>query len=406
MDQCLHSFGKTRVISIAARRYNDFRVAAFSTVSFLCRPLHRRRFCTKNSMGTKNVFYFQIVLVLLLTDTLSRVCVSTSLRAAEKPKSFLQGYTCQICEDVALTLRDTSKCRGMEGLPKDGRGDGTVETPQMLDDLTPCTPPGHCNMWKDEAKREKCSSLKKAWRQDVVTLGMIYENHENGKTPLDMCISLGQCRPESSAEGSECASVLRGRECKDNIYCDSSACKSDDCLACYWIIKTWPFFSDLCHPKKGVTSRKGGISSKEFYKDAKRAVLSPPLTGDAEFRKTPPDSATLGKECYEMYDKFVFSKKARYLITYVGDSTDGGWNANTMCKCLGECAYDEYQSPFIEEACQEGEPGVAEKLSPLIVASLFPDIQKEKGDPEKLRVDTQLRSDDVRNAKEWWSHGQ
>jgi hypothetical protein len=320
-------------------------------------------------------------------------------------KSFVPGYLCQICEDVAETFRDTNKCRGIDGDEKETNHDGEEASPRAQVDLTPCKPPHHCTLWKDQKKRDKCSSLQRAWRQDKQILDIVYNRHP----PLQSCIQLGMCREEQDTEGEACAYVLNSNECRDDMNCDSSKCPSDDCMACYWLVKTWPMFGEICTPGGNKNPPKGGMTSKDFYRSALRAKGSPSLSRDSPSQKILPNPATLSNECYEMWDRFVFSPKARYMISYVNQlgvaqNNEWGataWDANTVCKCLSECAYDEYQAPQVEQACR----GNALVNQPGVLSSLFPDLGEEQVHNKQKTQNIHIGAKDKEEAKEWWNHG-
>ena len=91
-----------------------------------------------------------------------------------------------------------------------------------------------------------------------------YSSVYNQDNPHKTCMKLGMCRPANEPDGAACQGVLMSSECKDDIFCDSSKCKSDDCIVCYWLIKTWPVFGDICTPGKAGKMSKAPNSILSF----------------------------------------------------------------------------------------------------------------------------------------------
>ena len=326
-----------------------------------------------------------------------------------KASLFTPGYKCRICEDVAETFRNTNKCRGIDGISKSD--DGEEGTPRASEDLVPCKAPGNCGLHRDEKKKEKCKSLQTAWRKDEGTLKEIYSSVYNQDNPHKTCMKLGMCRPANEPDGAACQGVLMSSECKDDIFCDSSKCKSDDCIVCYWLIKTWPVFGDICAPGKAGKMSKApnsAVSFYDYYGKYPRSAKSNMLEDDRD-KRTPPENSALAEMCYTLWDKVLVWPRARYLITYVNQlgttmkerSGMTGWNPNTVCKCLSLCPYNAIQGPAVDQDCVADEPVL---LSRVVTESLFPDLTPQKGDPEKLLKDLVVDREDKVAAAEWWKH--
>jgi len=322
--------------------------------------------------------------------------------------NFVPGYKCRVCEDVVETFRDTNKCRGLEGLTKDD--DGQEGSPRASNDLTPCKPPQNCDQFENAAQAEKCKSVRDSWRQDPVTLKEIYNSVYNQDNPHKTCMGLGMCRPTNEPDGAACEGVLMSNECRDDIFCDNSKCKSDDCVVCYWLVKTWPIFGDICTPGKPGEQQKSPpsvLSYNDYYGKVQRAEKSPALETDRDKRASP-EGTTLHAECYTLWDKIIGWPRARYLITYINElgstvkeRTGAGWNANTVCKCLSLCPYNALQGPAVEQDCSADQP---ELLTPSVIESLFPDLSKERGNPKLLPKDIVAGKQDEIEANEWWKH--
>ena len=325
-----------------------------------------------------------------------------------KSSLFVPGYKCRVCEDVVETFRDTNKCRGIDGIV-DKTDDGEVGTPLASTDLRPCRTPGNCAQFKDPKQAVKCKSLTDSWRQDPGTIESIYLSVFNGNDALQTCQKLGQCRPPDQPDGAACESTLMSDACRDDIFCDTSKCKSDDCIVCYRLVKTWPIFGDVCTPgKNSLKSPKSKMTYEEYYGKYPRAGKSPELESDRDQRATPEGTA-LSIECYKLWDKIINWPRARYLITYVNElgssmkerSGGTGWNANTVCKCLSLCPYNALQGAAVEQDCVADQP---EMLTKFVTQALFPDLTPEKGDPTKLNQDLIVTKKDELEAAEWWKH--
>ena len=92
---------------------------------------------------------------------------------------------------------------------------------------------------------------------------------------------------------------------------------------------------------------------------------SPPIDPQPPNAKSPAD---LGKMCWDTWDIFEKSAKARFLTGMVDQLGNLPWEANTVCKCLGICAYDEFEGIQLLSACDWHDD------DPAITAALFPDI--------------------------------
>ena len=56
-----------------------------------------------------------------------------------------------------------------------------------------------------------------------------------------------------------------------------------------------------------------------------------------------------------MWNEFMLSSKARYLITYANDLNGKRWDPFTVCQCLSKCSYNQYEALDILNMCAYNE---------------------------------------------------
>ena len=164
---------------------------------------------------------------------------------------------------------------------------------------------------------------------------------------------------QEDAAGSKCVVALSTAECADDIECKTALEVCDEtCYMCYWQVKTWPVFQGECgkagggvrpppEPPKKLRRRR------RLFRRRRRLLLypglgSPPVTPQPENAASP---AELNNVCWDTWDEFEKTPKARYLAGMVDQLGDIPWEANTVCKCLGICPFDEFEAVQLKNSC-------------------------------------------------------
>jgi len=307
------------------------------------------------------------------------------------------GFKCRVCEDVASTWRHTFQCVGM------GEND---MSPRVTEDGPGCLPTSNCNQFTGEIKAS-CEDLRKSFRTGSAI--EISQAIIEGTGSYEICSDiLGICPKQASPEGADCAREFNKYECNDDIECKSAreACDAR-CFACYWQVRVWPSFQGECKRALG-----GGPPPPEPKKNKlrlrRRRLLtraphllpglgSPPLDPQPKNARQPAELANL---CWNTWDLFEKSSKARFLSGMVDQLGNLPWEANTVCKCLGICAYDEFEGIQLLSACDwhDDDPGIAEALFPDISPSLNAAIRNNKQLKNPLLI-----SQDKHESDHYWN---
>lgn len=160
---------------------------------------------------------------------------------------------------------------------------------------------------------------------------------------------------QEDAAGSKCVVALSTAECADDIECKTALEVCDEtCYMCYWQVKTWPVFQGECGKAGGGVRPPPEPPKKLRRRLFRRRLLlypglgSPPVTPQPENAASP---AELNNVCWDTWDEFEKTPKARYLAGMVDQLGDIPWEANTVCKCLGICPFDEFEAVQLKSSC-------------------------------------------------------
>ena len=301
--------------------------------------------------------------------------ITAGIRPPNPASSQLPGWQCQVCEDVAATWRETFQCAGT--------GDNGI-APMVSDHGVSCTPSANCQRFEG-VRKAMCLDLKAAFRQSSSTNVLITDGIVDKEDPYQTCVTLGKCDAQSSAVGATCYKGLHSANCVDDINCEKNpryltGC-SDACFVCYWVVRSWPVFKEICAqtaggsplPPQQTANTAGDGRRRRRLLDAQQqkpfaGLGSAPISPQPKSARSTED---LGKACYETWDAFEKSSQARFLCGMTDQLGEIPWNANTVCKCLKLCSYDQFESISLMNACDW-----AEKLedSDEIKRSVFPDL--------------------------------
>jgi len=308
-----------------------------------------------------------LILFLTLPTTVSQIDSWGKLSAGISSNEVSQGaltvpagFQCRVCEDVAATWRHTFQCVGM--------GENDL-SPRITEDGPGCLPTSNCNQFKGSLKAS-CEDLQKSLRSSADQSGRIDAAIHEEISSYNICGELGYCPVQSTKEGADCAGALDKYDCNDDIECKSAREVCDDtCFACFWQVRVWPTFQSEC--KRAVGGSKPPPNGPAPKLRRLRRLLMTPGLGSPPIDPQPPNAkspADLGKMCWDTWDIFEKSAKARFLTGMVDQLGNLPWEANTVCKCLGICAYDEFEGIQLLSACDWHDD------DPAITAALFPDI--------------------------------
>ena len=235
-------------------------------------------------------------------------------------------------------------------------------SPRITQDGPGCLPTSNCNQFTGSLKAT-CEDLRKDFRSSKDKQKLISEGIIAKKTSYEICSELGKCPDQTKEEGADCAADFNKYECNDDIECKAAREHCDDkCFACYWQVRVWPTFQSEC--KRALFRRRRLLMDPGLAR-LDPGLGSPPMYPQPANDKSPDD---LMQTCWETWDIFEKSAKARFLSGMVDQLGNLPWEANIVCKCLGICAYDEFEGIQLLSACDWHED------SPDITAALFPDI--------------------------------
>jgi len=244
-----------------------------------------------------------------------------------------------------------------------------------------------------------CEDLRKSFRDSAEQSGLIRTLIEEKKSTYEICQNVGKCPAQTDASGAKCAAALNKYECNDDIECKQARDDCDDtCFTCFWQVRVWPAFAGECKRSSGGSKPAPEPKTKRLRRLLMKPGLgSPPIDPQPENAKSP---AELMNTCWDTWDLFEKSPKARYFAGMVDQMGSLPWEANTVCKCLGICPYDEFEGIQLLSACDWHED------DPQITAALFPDIAPELNAAirDKSPMKNQILTDqDLTQSRRWWN---
>lgn len=345
------------------------------------------------------------------------------------------GFRCRVCEDVAMTWRETYPCVG-SGTP--------ISSPRQMFDLQSCAANSNCMAFRthqpggeeSDTREQTCMTLTKDFRENSETRRTLWElvNHfsydmrdnkgeganllERGRMRYDACTGLSQCRSLDDSEGQKCQSALISRECMDDIHCPAArnAC-TPQCHICYWISTGWPKFQGMCKyaifqgdtkfkPDEGFEIGDSKEKIKKREDDyVQEGAGSPALEEDAPQLRDPinakeeVDYEMLANECFGLWDEWTESTKARYLTSMVDQLGPYEWSPNIVCKCMQKCPYNQFEGLALQEACKTA--SALDYGRDTLDQSMFPDLTPEGGNPEALGRPFMTEYNDQQQANQW-----
>ena len=83
--------------------------------------------------------------------------------------------------------------------------------------------------------------MKKTLRADEAKKKIIWSNNLAQVDPWVTCTELALCQPDTSEVGNNDKLILHDTDCGSDLFCvEPTPRVSDECYACYWIVKGWP----------------------------------------------------------------------------------------------------------------------------------------------------------------------
>ena len=311
------------------------------------------------------------------------------------------GWRCRVCEDVAQTWRDTFQCAG--------GGDVSV-SPAVTERGESCVPTSNCDQFEG-SRKSTCEDIKSSLRTSDADMGLITTRVNEKVGSYDICEQMGKCQPQTSPSGAGCFKAMNSLKCADDVGCEAGETDCDDmCFVCYWVVRSWPVWVGECKRSVGGSAPPPESPPKAdaLLRRRRRRLLvqaqgkpptglgSPPNDPEPENARS---TAELGETCFKTWDEFEQSPRARFLTGFTDQLGALAWNANTVCKCLAYCPYDEFEAIQLLSACDWVDD------SPDIRESLFPDLSKhvhnhgKRVDPGKAAADRQAQTDYFASAR-------
>jgi hypothetical protein len=213
-----------------------------------------------------------------------------------------------------------------------------------------------------------------------------------GKDGAPMC-------PEDWRDpASACPAEFRKAECRDDPQCSDLLFRgrcSVTCYTCFWLVRSFPVFEEGCSGfAKGESEKSLKAQASTSWQLAReknlRSAEAPGLGSPKLGKEKSPTLQSSGKDCMAMWEEFLHSPKARYLLQYVDALGGRPWNAHTVCKCMGKCAYNSYEALDLSTQCvYEDNADRAAILFPDLPASMADEMgtlsSGRQYDPDRLR---------------------
>ena len=261
---------------------------------------------------------------------------------AEEGKAQKGGWRCGVCGEVVSTYRDSAAC-------DDASAEGGVS----------CGLSSRCDQFDTPARRASCQDVRRSFRESESAAQTIVNGLAGDVEPFELCVELGKCQAQVTAEGSKCFTALNTARCGLDPICPTGADACDDaCLSCAWLVRTWPLFSGKC--KDAALGRGGAVGAptsatkkmllrrRLLGKPAPVGLGSPPNDPDPQ---TPKSQDELAEYCYETWDLLEKDPKARYISASTDQLGAYPWSADLACKCLRRCPFDEFEALKLVTAC-------------------------------------------------------
>lgn len=305
---------------------------------------------------------------------------------------------CNMCQDVAHTFRSQFPCPGNKDASMSFYVRRAQPSPKKSPDFyvvptaNTCGHVGNCNLFRRGPRRTACLALKAAFQTTSrrVQIAQWFKQRSDftemnpknnignikfetaSKAPYEApgwfaheyCRTANFCGPKG-----ECKSALEDGQCRDDPLCPEAwkACGTE-CAACYWVIRTFPDFRRACAILNPPAALKGNTglrkSNREGTEPVPRGLNSPPL--EDEDNKVTDDFDRLS-QCFDMWNEFSQSPKARYLLQYADRFGHLPWHPKLACQCLGKCVMDGFESLAMHSACAYHENYAVKEM-------LFPDL--------------------------------